>query len=55
LTTDVSGDSAIVTGVQHAQLTIDGAVVDDRRSFVDWFVREEGDWRLRLAVDLPVS
>jgi hypothetical protein len=52
LTTDVSGDGAIVTGRQHAQLKIDGELVDDERSFVDWFVREGGDWRLRAAVDL---
>ena len=51
LTTDVSGDGAIVTGIQHAQLKIDGELVDER-SFVDWFVRDGGEWRLRLAVDL---
>ena len=55
LTTDVAGDHAIVTGIQQAQLKIDSAVVIDRRPFVDWFVREEGGWRLRLAVDLPAS
>ena len=53
LTTDISGDHAIVTGVQQAQLKIDGALILDRRAFVDWFVRERGAWRLRLAVDLP--
>ena len=52
LTVDIAGDGAIVTGVQHAQLEIEGSLVDDRRSFVDWFVRESGDWRLRAAVDL---
>ena len=51
LTVDIAGDGAIVTGAQHAQLKIDGSLVDDHRSFVDWFVREDGDWRLRLAVD----
>jgi ketosteroid isomerase-like protein len=51
LTVDVSGDHAIVTGHQRAQLNIDGSVVDDRRSFVDWFVREAGDWKLRAAID----
>jgi hypothetical protein len=51
----VSGDAAIVTGVQQAQLKIDGAVVIDRRPFVDWFVKEAGDWRLRVAVDLPAT
>lgn len=53
LTVDVSGDGAIVTGVQQAQLKIDGAVVIDRRPFVDWFVREGGGWKLRAAIDLP--
>jgi hypothetical protein len=53
LTVDLSGDSAIVTGIQQAQLKIDGAVVIDRRGFIDWFVREGDEWRLRLAVDIP--
>src|SRR4051812_45450503 len=52
LTVDITGDGALVTGVQHAQLTIDGQLVDDHRSFVDWFVREAGDWRVRVAVDI---
>jgi len=30
-----------------------GKLVDDRRSFVDWFVKDSGDWRIRVAVDLP--
>jgi ketosteroid isomerase-like protein len=55
LTVDISGDSAIVTGVQQAQLEIDGAVVNDRRAFVDWFVKEAGDWKLRTAVDRPTG
>jgi hypothetical protein len=55
LTTDVSGDHAVVTGIQQAQLKIDGAIVIDRRPFVDWFVREGAEWRLRLAVDLPAG
>jgi hypothetical protein len=55
LTTDVAGDNAVVTGIQQAQLKIDGAVVIDRRPFVDWFVREGGEWRVRLAVDLPAG
>ena len=55
LTVDISGDSAIVTGIQQARLEIDGSVVDDRRAFVDWFVKETGDWKLRTAVDLPAS
>jgi hypothetical protein len=55
ITTDIAGDHAVVTGIQQAQLKIDGAVVTDRRPFVDWFVREDGVWRVRLAVDLPAS
>ena len=53
LTVDVTADHAVVTGIQRTQLKIDGAVVIDRRAFVDWFVRESGGWKLRLAVDLP--
>ena len=55
LTVDIAGDGAIVTGVQHAQLKIDGNLIDDRRSVVDWFVREGGEWRLRAAIDLDES
>jgi len=51
LTVDLSGDGAIVTGMQQAQLKIDGAVVSDRRAFVDWFVKESGDWKLRAAIE----
>jgi len=50
---DVSGTGALVTGMQHAQVRIDGQVVDDRRPFVDWFVKDAGEWRIRVAVDLP--
>ena len=49
---DVSDAGALATGIQHAQVRIDGAVVDDRRGFVDWFVKHEGEWRVRVAVDL---
>lgn len=50
---DVEGDAAIVSGVQHAQVRIDGRAIDDVRSFVDFFVRLEGRWVLRAAVGLP--
>ena len=50
---DVSDASALATGIQHAQVGLDGAIVDDRRGFVDWFVQHEGEWRVRVAVDLP--
>ena len=54
LTVDVSGDQRD----RHRPFSrhgsnIDGSVVDDRRAFVDWFVRQGGQWRLRTAVDLP--
>jgi ketosteroid isomerase-like protein len=51
ITTDVAGDHAIVTGIQHAQLKVNDAVIVDRRRFVDLFVREGGEWRVRVAVD----
>jgi hypothetical protein len=55
LTVDIWGDSAIVTGIQQARLEIDGSVVNDRRAFVDWFVKENGDWKVRTAVDLAAN
>jgi len=50
---DLVPSGALVTGVQHAQVRVDGQVVDDRRGFVDWFVKHEGTWRIQAAVDLP--
>ena len=51
---DLGEGVALVTGVQHAQCRIDGGVVDERRPFVDWFVRDDaGSWLLKVAVDLP--
>jgi hypothetical protein len=44
---------AMVTGIQHAQVLVDGKLVDDRRGFVDWFVQHDGQWRIQAAVDLP--
>lgn len=52
---DISEAGALVSGVQHAQVRIDGANIDDRRAFVDWFVKHQGEWRLRVAVDLPAA
>ena len=48
---EIEGDGALVTGMQHAQLSVDGSVIDDRRAFVDFFVRMDNAWRLRVAVD----
>ncbi len=50
---DVVGDAALATGVQQAQVRVDGQIVEDRRVFADWFVREGNTWRLRVAVELP--
>jgi len=53
LAIDVAGDSAIGTGIQHAEVRVDGQLVTDRRGFVDWFVKTGDTWRIRVAVDLP--
>ena len=52
---DISEAGALVSGVQHAQVRIDGVNIDDRRAFVDWFVKHQGGWQLRVAVDLPAA
>jgi ketosteroid isomerase-like protein len=44
---------ALVMGVQHARVRVDGKVVDDRRPFVDWMVKQHGEWRFRAAIDVP--
>jgi ketosteroid isomerase-like protein len=50
---DMAGDGALVTGVQHARVRLEGELIDDTRPFVDWLVKESGEWRLRAAVELP--
>jgi hypothetical protein len=50
---DISPSGALVTGVQYAQVRVDGQIVEDRRGFVDWFVKHAGEWRIQAAVDLP--
>jgi len=52
LQVDGLGDAAIVTGTQHARVVLDGEAVEDRRGFVDCFVRDGDRWRLRTAVEL---
>ncbi|HTU59479.1 MAG TPA: nuclear transport factor 2 family protein [Polyangiales bacterium] len=49
---DVAGDSAVATGVQTSRARVDGETVDDRQPFVDYFVRRDGRWQLRVALDL---
>jgi hypothetical protein len=51
LTVDIAGDAAIVTGMQHARVRLDSGVVDDIRPFADWFVKDGGRWRLRVAIE----
>jgi hypothetical protein len=53
LRVDMTPAGALVTGVQHAQLKIDGKTIDDRRGFIDWFVQLDGQWKIQAAVDLP--
>lgn len=50
---DIVDGGAMATGIQHAQVRIDGETIDDRRAFVDWFERHAGEWSIRLAVDMP--
>jgi hypothetical protein len=49
---DVRDAGALATGVQLARVRVNGEEAEDRRGFVDWFVRVEGGWRLQVAVDL---
>jgi hypothetical protein len=53
LEVDLTGDHAMVTGIQHARVRVDGSIVDDRRPFVDWLIRSGGEWRFRAAIDFP--
>jgi ketosteroid isomerase-like protein len=50
---DLAASGALVTGVQYAELLVDGKVLNDQRGFVDWFVKHAGGWRIQAAVDLP--
>ena len=52
---DVCPAGALVTGIQFAQIAVDGQLVEDRRRFVDWFVEDAGEWRVQAAVDLPAG
>ena len=52
---DVTPAGVLATGVQHAQLRIDGQTIDDRRGFIDWFVESDGIWKIQAAVDLPAA
>jgi hypothetical protein len=50
---DLCDGGALATGIQHARVRIDGQDIDDRRAFVDWFVKHAGEWKFRVAVDMP--
>lgn len=49
---DVKGAGALATGIQLARVRVNGEELEDRRAFVDWFVKVGDDWRLQVAVDL---
>jgi hypothetical protein len=48
---DLADGAALVTGMQHARVRLETGIVDDRRPFADWFVKQAGGWRLRAAVE----
>lgn len=52
---DVTPAGVLATGVQHAQLRIDGQTIDDRRGFIDWFVDVNGEWKIQAAVDVAMA
>jgi uncharacterized glyoxalase superfamily protein PhnB len=52
---DLCPSGALVTGIQHAQVRVAGALLDDRRAFVDWFVHDGSGWRIQAAVDLTTD
>ena len=52
---DVTPAGVLATGVQHAQLRIDGQTIDDRRGFIDWFVDVNGEWKIQAAVDVALA
>ena len=52
LDVDLFPNAAMATGIQHAQVIVEGQVIDDRRIFIDWFVNDRGNWRLQAAVDI---
>ena len=55
LAVDVTGDAAMLIGVQHAQVIVDRETIDDRRAFADFFVKMDGRWKLRAGADFPLA
>jgi len=52
LEVELTDTGAIVTGIQRARVRLDGNEVDDRQPFVDWLVKDAGEWRFRAAIGL---
>jgi hypothetical protein len=53
LEVDLHDDQAMVTGIQHARVRIEGQTFDELEPFVDWFVLDgNGRWRVRVALEL---
>ena len=55
LHTDRTPAGILVTGIQHAEVRIEGELITDRRRFIDWFVAVAGEWRIQAAVDVTDS
>jgi ketosteroid isomerase-like protein len=56
LKANVYGETAVITGVQHAQARVpEGVLEESAVAFTDVFVRREGRWLMVLAygVELP--
>lgn len=58
LRVSIFGDTAVLTGVQHARVRMDdGTEQTGKSAFTDVFILRRGQWRLALAygVELPTS
>ena len=55
LAVDVFDATAIATGIQHAQVMVEGKLVDDRRGFLDVLVKRGSGWLLQAAVEPPLA
>jgi ketosteroid isomerase-like protein len=51
---DVFAHGALVSGIQYAQIRLEGETFHRRRPYADWFVKNAaGNWQVRVALDLP--
>ena len=48
---DAASDWALVTGVQHARVIVDGASIE----IVAVSSKHDNEWRIQAAVDLPAA